>query len=134
MAVFAKKDGSIWVDVVPGSGQSTSTQATAKPPQLWEIEEPADPDGLNKTNLHEATRFNFSHLSRLPYTGERFSQGQRDSPVFGRESTNLLSSKAAAKVAAQNADPAVVTPPVVTVKRSRATLVANAVETPQSDP
>lgn len=80
----------IWVDVTPGTGQGTSTQAgTYAPLSPTEFEEPADPQKTGSTHLEEATRFDFALISRLPYNHAYFSAASRKTPVFGSASLGL---------------------------------------------
>ena len=83
LRVARGKNGDVWVDVVPGTGQNTSSQANQKTAGPLCVEVPADPTGVAGTNLEEVTLFEFELVARLLYDRSFFSQGDRSSPVFG---------------------------------------------------
>lgn len=108
--------GQIWLEVIPGSGRDTDSQAFTRPPAHTEYEERADPARQKGTHLHDDTRFDFAYLTKLPYDAAYFSNGPRASPVFGHASNGLEAWMKGMKAAAV---PKVPAPPVqVTVKKS----------------
>jgi hypothetical protein len=119
-----------WLDVIPGTGQGTSTQAASSRAPLLdtEFEEPADPQKLGLTHLDEATRFDFDLVTRVPYNGAYFSASNRQTPVFGSASAGLRAWLNAVKTRNANAATTVqqqAKPIQVIIKKARPRLISD---------
>lgn len=115
----------VWLVVVPGTGQQTSDQVRNAALDPLGYEEPADPSHATGTNLREATIFEFALRARIKYDSERFSEGDRNTPVFGHASNELTQWLSDMKIQDPEQIPLAPPPPApiqVEYKRSAASL------------